>query len=313
MSRIKIRCKMLVMMLVLLMSVCCISVKADAATPRLMISDYKIVGGKIVGGQEFNMKLTLKNTAAKTTVKNVKVTLSTENGEFLPVDSAGTAYVESIAGDGEQELSFTLKAVKGLEEKSYKLMVKTEYEGSSGMEYTVDETLFLPITMEQRLSVTDLFLTGDNVYIGDSVELTAKVNNLGEGSLYNVTAKWSGQGIDEMTSHIGTVEPGKSANVDIITLASELTKEVTLTSLYVTYEDIDGVSHTEELKLGSLGFQLNVSSPVYDDLEKIKGDDTKKVDWTLVKWMVVVVIVVIVVAVVIIRRAKRKKKILEEF
>ncbi len=282
--------------------------KVEAATPRLMVSDYEVSSGSVIGGKEFNLKLTMKNTAAKNTVKNIKVTLATENGEFLPVDGAGTAYVESMDANAEETISFKMKAVKGLQEKSYKVTIKTEYENSNGMGYTVDEAIFIPVTMEQRMTVTDLFVEGGDIHIGDSVEVTAKINNLGEGALYNVIATLKGDGVDEMTSFVGKVESGKSGNVDIITLASEVTYATSKAYLYITYEDIDG--NKQEMKEELM---VNVSSPVYDDLELIKGEETKHIDWTLVWWIVGTIVVVVIVAVVIIKRAKRKKKILEEF
>lgn len=284
------------------------SVIVEAATPRLMISDYEVSGDSVVGGKDFNLKLTLKNTASKNTVKNIKVTVSTENGEFLPVDGAGTAYVESINATEEETISLKMKAIKGLQEKSYKVRIKTEYENSNGFEYTVEETIFLPVTMEQRIAVTELLIQGADAKIGDSVEITAKVNNMGEGSLYNVIATIKGDGIDEMSSFIGNVEPGKSGNVDIITLASEVTNETSKAHLYIAYEDIEGNKKEVTQEINFL-----ISSPIYDDLVMIKGEETKSVDWTVVKWSVGTVLVVVVVALFVIRRAKRKKKLLEEF
>ncbi len=307
-KKMKNICFFVLGMMAMLFGIVSIPSEVEAATPRLMVSDYEVSGGSVIGGKEFNLKLTMKNTAAKNTVKNIKVTLATENGEFLPVDGAGTAYVESMDANAEETISFKMKAVKGLEEKSYKVTIKTEYESSNGMGYTVDEAIFIPVTMEQRLNVTDLFVEGGEIHIGDSVEVTAKINNLGEGSLYNVIATLKGDGVDEMSSFVGKVEPGKSGNVDIITLASEVTYEHSKAYLYVTYEDIDGNKQESKQEL-----MVNVSSPVYDDLELIKGEETKSVDWTLVWWIVGTIVVVAIVAVVIINRAKRKKKILEEF
>lgn len=295
-------------MFAMLSSIFSVSSKVEAATPRLMVSDYSVSGGSVVGGKEFDLKLILKNTAAKTTVKNIKVTLYTENGEILPVEGAGTAFVESVAANSEQELTFKMKAAKGLEEKSYKMTIKLEYESSNGMEHTVEDNIFLPITMEQRLTVTDLFIEGGDIRIGDSVEVTAKINNLGEGSLYNTTIKLDGDGVDKQESYIGNIEPGKSGNVDIITTAAEVTNDNSKSYLTITYEDIDGNQKEEKCEL-----EIDVTRPIYDDLELVKGEQKEKIDWTVVKWAVGVIVVVAIVSVVIIRRAKRKKKILEEF
>lgn len=304
----KLRRMSILCILVMLFSLCMVPMKAEAATPRLMITDYKVSGDSVVGGKDFNFTLTLKNMASQTTIKNIKVTISTENGEILPVEGAGTAYIEKLSANTEEEVAFKLKAVKGLEEKSYKLSIKLEYESNSGMEYVVDESIFLPITMEQRLSVTDLYVADNNVHIGESVEVTAKINNLGEGSLYNVEAILSGDGVEEMKSFVGTIEPGKSGNLDLLAKASEVTYATSKSKLTIVYEDKEGKQQQKECDV-----IISVSSPLYDELELIKGEEKQPKDWTVVKWSIVVVIVVVIVAVLLIRKAKRKKKILEEF
>lgn len=302
----KLFCYLLTSLMIL--GILIVSTQVEAATPRLMVTDYSVAGGAVVGGKEFDLKLVLTNTAAKSTIKNIKVTITTENGEMLPVEGAGTAYIESMAANTEEELTFKMKAVKGLEEKSYKMTIKTEYESTSGMEYTVEDSIFLPVTMEQRLTVTDLYVGDSDVHIGDSVEVSAKINNLGEGSLYNVTAKIDGDGIDEMKSYIGNIESGKSGNMDIITIASEVTYQHSKSYLTITYEDIDGNEYEEKRE-----FTATVSTPLYDELELVKGEEVKKKDWTIVKWAVGVIVVVAVTAFVFIKKAKRKQKILEEF
>lgn len=132
------------MFLGICLGVCLFSANVLAATPRVMVSDYQIKEERVIGGKEFTLKITLENTAAKA-VKNVKLSLSTENGEILPADGAGTAYIAEIAANSKQDFSFKMKAVSGLEEKAYKISVKTEYESSGGMGYTVDEAIFLPV------------------------------------------------------------------------------------------------------------------------------------------------------------------------
>lgn len=301
-------CFFVFMICAVLISVVKISFTVEAATPRLMIADYEISGGSVVGGKEFDLKLTLKNTAAKNTVKNIKVTVTTENGEFLPVDGAGTAYVDNINATEEETISVKMKAIKGLQEKSYKVKIKIEYESSNGYEYTVEESIFLPVTMEQRVAITELLVQGADAQIGDSVEITAKVNNMGEGSLYNVIATVKGDGVDEMSTFIGNVEAGKSGSVDIITLASEVTNDASQSYLYVTYEDIEGNQQKVEQEIN-----FSISSPIYDDLVMIKGEEKRSVDWTVVKWLIGTIVVVVIVSFLVIRRVRRKRKLLEEF
>lgn len=89
----------------------------EAATPRVMVSDYSIKEGEVIAGKEFTLTIMLKNTAVKT-VKNIKLSISTENGELLPAAGAGTAYVNQIEGDSEEKVVFKMRAANGLEEKA---------------------------------------------------------------------------------------------------------------------------------------------------------------------------------------------------
>lgn len=280
----------------------------EAATPRVMVSDYKVAEGKVIGGKEFTLKVTLKNTAAKA-VKNVKLTLSTENGELLPVEGAGTAYIDEIAADSEQEFTFKMKAISGLQEKSYKMTIKTEYESAGGYEYTVDESIFLPVTMEQRFSVTDIFLENGELQLGDTAEITAMVNNMGEGSLYNVVATVKGDNLEEMSSYVGNIESGKSGMVDIITKATVVTAgDHKKNEIIISYEDKEGISAVQKMEI-----DVSVTQPLYEKLEKVKKDNKGAQVVKIIIEIVVAVIVLVGGIFLYLKRKKKKQQMLEEF
>lgn len=281
---------------------------AEAAVPRVMVSDYSVKGGTVLAGKEFTLSITLKNTATKN-VKNVKVTVASENGELLPAEGAGASYVAQLDAESETELTFQMMAVNGLAEKAYKLSVKTEYESTGGMEYTVDENIFIPVSLEQRLSVTDIFLVEDSVEIGDVVEISAVVNNLGAGSLYNVTAKVEGDNVQETDTYVGNIEPGKSGNVDILTKADIVTAgDHKKNRITVSYEDQEGNVYEKEVEIGVM-----VAEPIYENLEKVKeAADHSKAIKTAVTVIASIVVIVLVVWLMV-KRKKRKQQILDEF
>lgn len=282
---------------------------AAAANPRVMISDYEVEEGKITAGGEFILVIHLKNTAAKA-VRNLKLTVISENGEFLPVEGAGTAYTEKIDGKGETEFRFSMTAIHGLEEKSYKLSLKTEYEDSNGTEYTVDENIFLPVSLEQRVSVSDVFLPESSVELGDTVEISASVNNLGDAVLYNVTAKVWGDVIEEQSTYIGNLESGKRGTIDVLTKAISISDVNTAHAnrILISYEDKNGKVYSEEFS-----FKLEVTQPVYEDLEKIKESPDYSGIVRTVIWIVVAAAVLALIVWLLIQRRKRQQKILEEF
>lgn len=281
---------------------------AQAVTPRVMLTDYSIKEQKVVSGQDFTLTIGLHNTAAKD-VKNVKVSVLTENGEFLPVNGAGTSYLEKIVAGEQADLDFNLTAVSGLEEKSYKLSIKTEYAGSDGMEYEANDTIFLPVQLTQRVSVTDVFLDEDSVQVGDMVEVSANINNLGEGALYNVVARIEGDNVQEMETYIGNIESGKSGTLDALTKATTVSEgQHTNNKIIISYEDKSGVVKEEECK-----FQLGVTEPVYSNLEKVK----EQADYSnSIRSIVIFVVCVAVLALaiyLIVKRQKKKQQMLDDF
>lgn len=280
----------------------------QAANPRVMVSDYSIEEGEVLAGEGFTLHISLKNTATKA-VKNVKLTITTEQGELLPVEGAGTAYTTKIEGNTEAEFIFSMMAVEGLEEKSYKLSLKTEYEDGNGMEYTVNETIYIPVILEQRLSVTDIFIPESYIELGDTVEISAKVNNLGDGTLYNVTAKVQGSNIAETESYIGNIESGKSGTIDLLSKATAVSQKFgDANEITIIYENRKGTVQEQAFSI-----DVAVAQPTYENLEKVKEETNTG---NVVRTIFIIVGIVAVVAMLVwfvIRRYQRKKKILEEF
>lgn len=289
------------------------TVTALAAEPKVMVTDYKVKEEKITAGEEFELSITLYNTAKKN-VKNMKVTVLSEAGELLPAKGAGTAYVAQIDAETEETLAFPMMAANGLEEKSYKLMIQLAYEDNYGSPYTVEDAIYLPIQLEQRYSLTDLIIDGDFT-LGEELEITGMVNNLGKGTLYNVSVKTSGDNISETESYIGNIEPGKSGSLDVIVTADHLS-EGTQKMNYITviYEDRKGNKQEKQEKLEQLlSADCNITAPLYENLEKVKEEKKDTGTGKIILIVGIVLVAAIVIFWLSYRKWKRKKKILEEF
>lgn len=292
-------------LLILFLSNCLI---VHAATPRVMLEDYKVKEGQVVSGKDFTLDLTLKNYSAKQ-VKNLKVTIATENGDFIPTGSAGSEYIESIGAGETSQVSFKMKANDGLEEKSYKVNVTTDYENPNGYEYRAEESIFLPVSLDQRLSVTDLFVDSSSCVVGDTVEISASINNMGEGALYNVMVEVEGDNIEETKSYVGTIEKSKSGNLDILTKADVVTEGYHKNNkLIVEYENKAGEIFTQEVLI-----DVSVGVPVYENLEKIKEGNDNTVVWKTTAEVIGILLLIVIIGYILYRRQKRKQRILDEF
>ena len=258
----------LVMILAILFAAPGNSMRAYAMTPRVMMTDYSLDKKDIYPGDTFSLSFKLKNTS-KNTVMNLKCVVVSDKGEFLPSEGVGSSYVDEIvtvtddeafstdeiAGEEEIELTFKLEAVKKLEEKTYSLKVKTEYEDWSGS-YKSEDSVYVPIKLKTEVLVSDTYIAEEEIHLGDNIEIVSTVNNIGAADTYKVTAQVTGHNIADSKSYIGNIKPGKNANIDIITKAIKHDDVRDATEydndLIITYEDIDGNKYTEKESLGNI-------------------------------------------------------------
>lgn len=276
---------------------------AQAATPKVLVSNYKVSATTIYSGDCFDLTLEIQNTS-KNKVRNMKVTVASEGGEIIPVSGTGSAYVAEIAGNDICEQTFSMQAAAGLAEKTYKLSVKMEYENSYGEAYEMEDTLYLPVYLKQRVSVTDVMT--DSAKVGDDVEITAQVNNLGEGMLYNVNARVEGKHVEKQETYIGNIDTGKSGNVDLLAKAVAVTdfdENVRPEDwIIVTYEDRNGYKHEEKVDVS-----FYIETVDYEDLEVLKEapEKTGPATWQIILICVCVLAVGVYAGVTINKKRSR--------
>ena len=310
-SKIGITILALVMVLVTALGQSHIS---EAMTPRVMLTEYSIKAsdssGDIFPGDTFTVTFKLKNTS-KNKVQNLKYSVVSDNGEFLPAEGVGTGFVSELAGETEEEYSVSLEAAKTLEEKTYKIKIKTEYEDWNGG-YKSEDTIYIPISLKTEVLVSDTYIAEEEIRLGDNIEIVSTINNTGAAKIYKVTARVEGHNIADAKTFIGNIDSGKNAAVDIITKATthDDVRDATEydNDLIITYEDIEGNEYTVKEGLGS----IEVLEQDYSDVIKIKEDTSKHMSG-VTKSLIAAAIVVFALLLLVVRRVLKKKKLEREF
>ena len=307
-SKLTIVKKYAVLMMTVIVCLCMqpFAMTVQASQPKVMVVDCKIVQKEIIAGQTFDLAVMIKNTGSRY-IDNLKISVTSDTGDIVPAEGAGNGFLGELPNGEESTFTFRLRAADGLAEKSYKLSVVNEYDDIWGNPYSATDVIYLPVKLEQRASITDLYVDDDAV-LGDSVEFIGRVNNMGAGMLYNVRVRVESNYLEENDTFIGNIDTGKSGSIDILTNASATTSETgELSNVVVTYEDKEG----NETELTGK-FKVTVNSPVYDNVEKIK-DTTTKINKNIIIAVCIAVILIVALIAGTIRRNKRKKRILEEF
>ncbi|MBR6402086.1 MAG: hypothetical protein IKS48_01720 [Eubacterium sp.] len=304
------RKSLIISILMVLVLVSGYSFTSNAMTPRVMMIDFSIDKKEIYPGDTFTVRFKLRNTS-KYRIMNLKCVVSPSDGEFIPVDSVGTEYIEEIYGESEEELSFKLECAKTLTEKTYSIKVMTEYEDWDGS-YKAEDTIYVPVTLKSEVLISDTYVAEEEIRLGDNIEVVSTINNVGAADIYKVSAQVTGHNIADSTSYIGNIKSGKSANADIITKAIKHDDPRDNTQydndVIITYEDINGKKYTEKVGLGN----IVVLEQDYSDVIKVKEDTSRHLT-AVNKLEIVIAIIVILIAAFVIKRRMKRKKLEREF
>mgnify|MGYP001230997094 CR=1 FL=1 len=206
-------------------------------TPYVIVSGYEF-GGTVTAGQEFVLKMTIKNTSP-TTVGNMTMTVGTPDALTL-VDSSNTLYIDSLTGHGTFSKDIRLMARPNADPAPASLEVRFVYQYvTDGNRKDVDRTekISIPIVQRDRFTV-DQFSLPASINVGEEYDLQVKYMNKGRSAVYNMTATVEGDAnlVNKTQSeNVGNVESGKSGTLDFFLQAKE---PCTLTgNIVITYED----------------------------------------------------------------------------
>ncbi len=291
--------------------------KSNASKPQIIIESYDYGGMSVVGGQEFTLKMTFRNTSRETAIENMKMTVGnpasesdTDVAAFTPAKSSNTFFIERI-GPGEtfsREIALYPKA--DASPKSYGVRISYKYEAvlnNARQELSDEETISIPLTQPDRFEVSDVVLSGP-VYMGDSASLSISYVNMGKSSVYNLSVKLEGENFTsgDMDTYIGNVESGNSDSFDT-TLNPEAPGTITGKAIF-TYEGPDGNAKSVEKEFSCEVMEM----PTYDDpgtdmpVEPLPEESGGLPGWA--KWAIGGGCAVLLVAAVIVIRKIRKKR-----
>lgn len=283
------------------------------STPRVMVAGYTTNVKRIMPNSRFLLTLQIKNNASQT-VRNIKFTLSTENGEFLPVSGASTAYLDSIAAKSTASISFEMKAGAGLGSKSYPITVKAEYEDGSAASYNSEDNVSIPVTLKDRISLTEI-MPPDMLSVDGSGDLSFSINNKGAGSLNNVTVFCRGEDFTCEEAFVGNIAAGSTGYANVTLTGTQITGEDSdgECTIVVKYENAAGESrkYTEKTNvyvsedMGDMGEQV----------EEMTGEEKTGLPLAAKAGIVIAALVIVVLVVRHVfkkRRLKKEEELMED-
>jgi hypothetical protein len=281
---------------------------------KLIVSNYSYESDYVEAGKPFDLNVTLQNTNASRGVRNVKVSISSQDGIFAPVGSSNTFYFNSMKARGTSDLTLTLKSKIGAEQKSYNVFVDMEYEDYEGKEYTSKETIGVAVVQDTRLNIGELEIPSDGT-IGQQVDLNLPFYNFGKTILRNLIVKIEGDfTTDTRETYYGNFSPGNEESFSA--MISPMNEGENKGKIVFNFEDAMGKTQNIEkefsmtaMAMPEIEMPAEGEFPMGPDMGPMEPEGGNK---GFVKWIVIGVGAIAIVVVIVVVKKKRKKK-REEF
>ncbi|MEA5134799.1 MAG: hypothetical protein VB035_01520 [Candidatus Fimivivens sp.] len=196
--------------------------ESDSPIPYIIVDSYSYGNGSVTAGDEFTLKLILRNTSKTHSLENIVMNVS-PMGVFSMASSSNTFFIPKLQAGSIMEHSITLNAglTKVTDDKdanSIDIKFTYQYAGTDVKKLesgTSNEKITLPVNFPDRFEL-GIPESDDTAYIGEDFNVSVPMVNKGRSGVYNLTAFVRGDGIKNQgqTQYIGNLNAGTESSAD---------------------------------------------------------------------------------------------------
>ncbi|HCS66928.1 MAG TPA: hypothetical protein DIW34_01515 [Oribacterium sp.] len=243
----------------------------DRSKARIVVAGYHTEPEKVLAGQPFKLVVEMQNASTGISASNIMLSLESEkvsDSAALSTENGANSYViNSLAAGETKELSWNMVAAAGLDPRSYALTINEKYDSPDFKNAEEKVSLNINVNQEARLSVSNYDVMPESIEVGNEANVTFNINNTGKVILYNVTANFKGDSIQDTSSYVGNIKPGESGSVDAMLTGAAPTMDDGTISVSISYENVNGEVFTSDQSIN-----LMVTEPV-NDFDGMDGAD----------------------------------------
>ena len=281
---------------------------------RIIVDSFETDPAEIYAGQDFTLKVRMKNASNSIAASNILFTFESETVSdspvFTTVNGSNSVVVNSLAPGASDTLTIKFSSSPTAEQRSYTITINEQYDSPEFKNAKEAVKIAVGLKQEARLNTGTIEVMPDAISVGEESNVMFSINNTGKVMLYNVNAVFEAESIQKNEAYVGNIEPGKSGNVDTMINGIAPTMDDGKVKLSITYEDENGKVSTVEKEI-----QLMVNEDQSMDESNIddtwNSDDVQPEPSTTDKLKhlaIPVGIVGVVLAAVILVVIRRKKK-----
>ena len=281
---------------------------------RIIVDSFETDPAEIYAGQDFTLKVRMKNASNSIAASNILFTFESETVSdspvFTTVNGSNSVVVNSLAPGASDTLTIKFSSSPTAEQRSYTITINEQYDSPEFKNAKEAVKIAVGLKQEARLNTGTIEVMPEAISVGEESNVMFSINNTGKVMLYNVNAVFEADSIQKNEAYVGNIEPGKSGNVDTMINGIAPTTDDGKVKLSITYEDENGKVSTVEKEI-----QLMVNDDQSMDESNVddtwNSDDVQPEPSTTDKLKhlaIPVGIVGVVLAAVILVVIRRKKK-----
>lgn len=247
-----------IIMTVFLISMLCVFAEAEEgevsinmSAIKLMVTGYEIENGFVTPGENAKITVTIKNTNAYKSAKNIKLTLRDGENELVP-KGMGSLYLPYISYGGTYVWETSLSAVCTAREGRHTLSFTAEYEDSNYSSYSSTDDIFVDVRQPLSLDISGVQLPVKSVQ-GETVSSTLTFSNSGRAEIRNIKVSADVKGLESGgVTFVGSVLPGENTSATINLRVSKEMLGDTEGKIKISYEDVYGEKHSQKFNVTTL-------------------------------------------------------------
>ncbi|MDO4720393.1 MAG: hypothetical protein Q4A78_07000 [Peptostreptococcaceae bacterium] len=268
-------------------------------SPQLMVENYSYGGSYVEAGKNFTLSLTMVNTSREKALRNIKISLTSEEGTFIPYNTSNSFYIDALAPGARTKKEITFSTKPDAKAQTIALNLDSAYEDMKGNALTAKDIISIPVMQVTKLDIDDASIPPE-AYVGQPTSVSFSFYNTGKNVLRNL--KITGEGNFDTQGNVsyfvGNMEPGKNDSYDLLLIPRE-PGEVSGTVSF-TYEDVQGEIRTVEKT-----FSMSAMEPPLMDEEMMEELPAQK---NYKPYYIGGAAAVLILGIFIWRRRRKKKK-----
>ncbi len=286
---------------------------------RIIVDSFRTEPETILAGQEFTLKINMKNASDSIAASNILFTFEPESVENSPVfttsNGSNSVVVNNMGPGASSELTMSFTSSPSAEQRSYTVTITEQYDSPEFKNAKESVKIAIPLKQQPRLNTGTIELMPEAIEVGGETNIMFPINNTGKVTLYNVTAIFEADSIQRAESYVGNIKPGESGNVDMMVSGVAPTMDDGKVKLTITYEDEAGIVTPVEKEV-----QLFVSEPVIMDdpfmdvgnMDEVEVEPTGFEKYKKYAIPAGIGAVVLMIFVIVVIRLKKKKAGMED-